>query len=165
MTTSSLLKTRKSGLNIFGCKRFILVMSPRCLCGAKGCRKYLNWARCVAQFVDNLYLKTLCKPSAVISALVYNCTCTVTAPPLQGWTLDNECLKTKVVVEFFYGFNCSLTSQNLHFCSLLLPWHKKPRIGLNFENWLIVLSHPCNVCGSYFGNIVWPVTNKQRKSQ
>ena len=164
MTTSSLLKTRKSGLNIFGCWRFNLVMSPRCLCGAKGCRKYLNWARCVAQFVDNLYLKTLCKPSAVISALVYNCTCTVTAPPSQGWTMSvwrQSFGRIFLQIPLF----CSLTSQNLHFCSLLLPWHKKPRIGLNFENWLIVLSHPCNVCGSYFGNIVWPVTNKQRKSQ
>ena len=34
-----------------------------------------------AQLLDNLYLKTLCKPTAVISALMYNCTCTITASP------------------------------------------------------------------------------------
>ena len=37
-----------------------------------------------AQLLDNLYLKTLCKPTAVISALMYNCTCTITASPLRG---------------------------------------------------------------------------------
>ena len=40
----------------------------------------------MAQLLDNLYLKTLCKPTAVISALMYNCTCTITASPLQGFT-------------------------------------------------------------------------------
>ena len=30
--------------------------------------------------------RLFCKPTAVISALVYNCTCTITALPLQGST-------------------------------------------------------------------------------
>ena len=77
----------------------------RCLCGAKGCRKYLNWATCAAQPLDNLYLKTLCKPTAVISALMYNCTCTIAALPLQGFTIVHRPLFRKTFCTDSIGLN------------------------------------------------------------
>ena len=48
-----------------------------------------------AQHVDNLYLKTLCELTAVISALVYKCTCTITDLALQE--LENSWIQSQIL--------------------------------------------------------------------
>ena len=76
MITSSLSKMRKSGETIIYFPNFLFfIVLDQVFVWRERLPKISELSKSLAaQHVDNLYLKTLCELTAVISALVYKCT-------------------------------------------------------------------------------------------
>ena len=76
MITSSLSKMRKSGETIIIPNfLFFFIILDQVFVWRERLPKISELSKSLAaQHVDNLYLKTLCELTAVISALVYKCT-------------------------------------------------------------------------------------------
>ena len=147
MITSSPSKMRKSGLASYLLLEFISYQHfSKVFVWRERLQKISELSNFVitAQLLDNLYLKTLCKPTAVISALMYNCTCTIAAPPLQGFTIVQRQLFRQISskVSISLQFNTSKFT-------FLLPRFKAQNLRFEIEN-----CYPCNVYGSYYCNIV-----------